>query len=143
MALFCLKAFRVKTKQEKLISAVTSAVRYLEESLKSISEESNEGVSGLVWRAAADLEYALFLFSVMRQDDSEKSSWKLGAQSREIEVESVIVSARDLLKEAENSIEADELHEAHKNAWMARGYLLKLQQFFDKREKLRKAAAKS
>ena len=133
----------MKTRQEKLISAVTSAVRHLEESLKRISEESNGDMSGLVWRAAADLEYALFLFSIMHQDGSEKSSWKLGAQSRETEVESVTVSARDLLKEAESRIKADELHEAHKDAWMARGYLLKLQQFFDNREKLRKAAAKS
>jgi hypothetical protein len=100
-------------------------------------------VSGLVWQAAADLEYALFLFSIMHRDESESSSWKLGLHSKDVEVDSVLASTRDLLEEAESKIKAGALREAHKKTWMARGYLLRLHEFFEKRKKLEKAAKKS
>ena len=130
-------------KLEKLTGAITSAMGYLEDSMKVVPKGNDEDVSGLVWRAAADLEYTLFLFSIMHQDESESSSWKLGLHSKDIEIDSVLASTRDLLKEAKSSMKAGELREAHKKAWMARGYLLKLQEFFEKRRKLEKAAKKS
>ena len=130
-------------KQEKLTSAVASAMGYLKDSVKLMSKGNDEDVSDLVWRAAADLEYALFLFSIMNQNGSQSSSWKLGLSSKEVEVESILASARDLLEEGESKIEAGELREAHKEVWMARGYLLKLQEFFEKRRRLEKAAKKS
>ena len=128
-------------KLEKLARAITSATGYLEDSMKVISKMDD--VSGLVWRAAADLEYALFLFSIMHPDESESSSWKLGLHSKDVEVDSVLASTRDLLEEAENKIKAGALREAHEKTWMARGYLLRLHEFFEKRKKLEKAAKKS
>ena len=129
--------------QEKLTGAVASAMGYLENSMKLMSKGKDEDVSTLVWRAAADLEYALFLFSIMNQNESQSSSWKLGLRFKEFEAESVLASARDLLEAGESKIEAGELREAHKEVWMARGYLLKLQEFFEKRRRLEKAAKKS
>jgi hypothetical protein len=129
--------------QEKLTSAIASAMGYLKDSIKLMSQENDEDVSDLVWRAAADLEYALFLFSIMNQNESQSSSWKLGLRSKEVEVASVLTSTRDLLEETEGKIKAGELREAHKKIWMARGYLLKLQKFFEKKRKLEKAAKKS
>ena len=130
-------------KLEKLTRAITSARSHLEDSMKVVSKGNGEDVSSIVWRAAADLEYALFLFSIMREDESRSSSWKLGLRSKDVEVDSVLASTRDLLEEAESKIEAGELREAHQKTWMARGYLLKLQEFFEKRRKPRKAAKKS
>ena len=109
--------------------------------MKAVSKMDD--ASGLVWRAAADLEYALFLFSIMHQDESESSSWRLSPHLKKVEVESVLASTRDILKEAESKTNAGELREAHKKTWMARGYLLRLQEFFEKRRKLKKAAEKS
>ena len=56
---------------EKVTRAITSAMGYLQDSMKVVSKMDE--VSGLVWQAAADLEYALFLFSMMHQDESESS----------------------------------------------------------------------
>jgi hypothetical protein len=42
------------------------------------------------------------------------------------------VAAQDLLKEAKNSFEAENFYEAHKKAWMARGYLLRVHDLFEK-----------
>ena len=128
---------------KKLTQAIASARGHLEDSMKSVSKGSDEDVNGVVWRAAADLEYALFLFSVIHQDESGSSSWKLGLRSKDVEVDSVLASTRDLLEEAESKIEAGEIHEAHQKTWMARGYLLKLQEFFEKKRKLKRAAKKS
>jgi len=111
--------------------------------MKFVSKGNDEDVSGIVWRVAADIEYALFLFSIGHQDESRSSSWKLDLRSKDVEVDSVLASTRDLLEEAESKIEAGELHEAHQKTWMARGYLLKLQEFFEKKRKLKKAAKKS
>ena len=127
---------------EKLTGAIVSARGHLEDSMKVVSKGSDEDVSGIVWRAAADLEYALFLFSIMHQGESGSSSWKLGLRSKDVEVDSVLASTRDLLEEAESKIEAGELREAHQEIWMARGYLLRLQEFFEKKRKLN-AAKKS
>ena len=121
---------------EKITEAIKSA-------MKNLSKDNEEDVSGFVWQAAADLEYALFLFSVMHQDESESSSWKLSLRSKDVEIDSVLASTRDMLKEAEGKIETGKVREAHKKTWMARGYLLRLQEFFEKRRKLQKAAKKS
>jgi hypothetical protein len=128
---------------EKLTRAIASARGHLEDSMKVVSKGNYEDVSGIVWRVAADIEYALFLFSIMHQDESRSSSWKLDLRSKDVEVDSVLASTRDLLEEAESKIEAGEIREAHQKTWMARGYLLKLQEFFEKKRKLKKAAKKS
>jgi len=126
---------------EKLSKAISSAMVYLEDSMKAVSEMDD--LSILVWRAAAELEYALFLFSIIHQGESESSSWKLGLHSKEVEIESILKSARDMLQKAESSMKTGELREAYRKTWMARGYLLRLQEFFEKKRKLEEAAEKS
>ncbi len=128
---------------EKLTRAIASARGHLEDSMKVVSKGNYEDVSGIVWRVAADIEYALFLFSIMHQDESRSSSWKLDLRLKDVEVDPVLASTRNLLEEAESKIEAGEIREAHQKTWMARGYLLKLQEFFEKKRKLKKAAKKS
>ncbi len=128
---------------EKLTKAITSAIGCLQDSMKVVSKRDAKDLSSLVWRAAADLEYALFLFSITHQGESESSSWTLRLRSKDVEVGSVLASTRDLLEEAKSSLKAGDLREAHKKTWMARGYLLKLHNFFEKKKKLKKAAKKS
>jgi len=128
---------------EKLTGAIASAMGYLEDAMKVESKGNDEDLSGLVWRAAADLEYALFLFSILRQDESESSSWKLGPHSKEVEIDSFLASAKGLLEEAESKIKAGEFREAHKRVWLARGHLLRLQGFFEKEKEKPKKVAKN
>ena len=123
-------------KQENIFKAITSAIAHLEDSMEALVKKDEKKVAHFAWRAASDLEYALFLFSLMHQDETESSSWKLNPKSKQIEIEPLLISAQDLLKEAKNSFEADELHEAHKKTWMARGQLLRVHDLLEK--KLRK-----
>jgi len=122
-------------KQENILENITSAINHLEESMKALVEKNEKEVTRFVWKAAADLEYALFLFSFMHQDENPSASWKLNSPKKQVEVGSTLVLAQDLLKEAKDSFEAENLHEAHKKTWMARGYLLRIHDFFEKKRR--------
>lgn len=120
--------------QQKIIEAVKSAINHLESSMKALVNGDKNGVADSVWRAAADLEYANFLFFII-QDEPETRSWKLDSRSKQVEIGPLLVSAQDLLKEAESGLDISELHDAYKKTWMARGYLLKIQGNLEKRRK--------
>lgn len=120
-------------KRENILENITSAISHLEEGRKALVEKNEKEVTRFVWRAAADLEHALFLFSVMHQDETPSASWKLNLLAKQFEVGPTLVVAQDLLKEAKDSFEAENFHEAHKKTWMARGHLLRIHDFFEKR----------
>jgi len=86
-----------------------------------------------VWKSAADLEYANFLFSIPREKQ-KNHSWKLDLRSKQVEIGPLLVSAQDLIKEAKSNLDADGL-EAYKKTWMARGYLLKVSDILQKAQK--------
>ena len=113
-------------REKKITGAITSAINRLEDSMKALVEKDQRAVVSSVWEAAAELEYALFLFSLTQQEESERSSWKLDLPSKQVEVGPTLVSAQDLLKEAKGCIDVGELGKAHKKTWMARGHLLKI-----------------
>ena len=119
--------------EEKITKAVQSAQEHLENSRKSITENDENALVDQVWKASGELEYALFLFSVLRQEDHQTHPWKVDLESKQLEVAPVITSTQELLGEAKTSFENGELFEAHKNVWVARGYLLKVQEFFEKK----------
>lgn len=121
------------------MKAIKSAINHLESSMKALVNENEKEVADSVWRASADLEYANFLFFIT-QDEPETRSWKLDSRSKQGEIGPFLVSAQDLLKEAESSLDVNEPHDAYKKTWMARGYLLKVQ---GKMEKRRKESEKS
>jgi hypothetical protein len=122
-------------KQENILEAITSAIAHLENSMEGLIKKDEKKVTNFVWRAASDLEYALFLFSLIHQDETESSSWKLDPSPEQTEIEPLLTSAQNLLKEAKENFKANDLHEAHKKTWMARGYLLKVHDFFEKKRR--------
>jgi len=129
--------------QENIFKAITSAIAYLEDSMEALAKKDEKKVAHFAWRTASDLEYALFLFSLMHQDENESSSWKLDPHKKQVEIGPSLISAQDLLKEAKNSFEADELHEAHKKTWMARGHLLRVHDFLEKKRRKSEKTASS
>jgi hypothetical protein len=120
--------------QKSIIEALTSAISHLENSMKALANRDENRVMASVWKAAADLEYTNFLFSITR-DKPKSSSWKLDLRSKQVEIGPLLVSAQDLIKEAKNDLDADGLLEAYKKTWMARGYLLKVSGILQKAQK--------
>jgi hypothetical protein len=117
-----------KMDTQKISKAVTSALAYLEDAINSQAEMHE--ITMLVWKAASDLEYGLFLFSIL-DPEGKSSSWRLPS-SKQTEIDSLLVSARKLLQEASESLMADDLTEAHRKTWLARGQLLKIHDFYEK-----------
>jgi len=117
-----------------ILKTITSALAYLEDSVNVHTTVDDSRVMQLTWRAASDLEYALFLFSLRRPEETRSSSWKLPLV-KQPKIESLLASTQDLLKEAAKSLEADDVKEAYKKMWIARGQLLRIHDFFEKKQK--------
>jgi len=121
-------------KQKSIIEALTSAINHLENSMKAQVNKDENKVTSSVWKAAADLEYANFLFSIT-QDKPKSHSWKLNLPSKQVEITPLLTSAQDRIKEAKNDLDTDGLLKAYKKTWMARGYLLKVSDILQKAQK--------
>ena len=78
------------------------------------------------------------MFTLESTQETPKSSWKLPT-SKQPEIQSILISTRDTLKEAAKNLESNDNKEAYKKTWIAKGQLLRIHDFFDKKE--RKARA--
>jgi len=116
---------------QKLSKTVTSALGYIEDAILAQAEGNEEKVTQLTWREASDIEYGLFIFS-LKHSNKPSSSWKL-PQIKQPKIESLLAATQDILEEAAKSLEADDLKEAHKKMWIARGQLLRIHDFFEKK----------
>lgn len=121
--------------REKILSAITSAIGYLENSVKLFSNKKEKETSNLVWRASSDVEYCLFLLSLIYSHGAESFSLKRKPSSK-TEMQPALSSALKLLKEAKSSIESDDLAKAHEKTWQARIYLFRVQENFEKKRKI-------
>jgi hypothetical protein len=121
-------------KEQKISNAVTSAITYIEKSIEAHAKNDENMVTKLTWKASSELEYCLFLFSLIDPDESHSSSWKLHS-SKQLEIEFLLDSTQTLLKEAQKSLEVDDFREAHKKTWIAKGQLLRLHNLFRKKQR--------
>jgi hypothetical protein len=122
--------------REKILSAITPAVNHLENSLKLLSNGKEEETFNMVWRASSDVEYCLFLLSLLHPNQTTSLSLKHQSSSKQTETKPALTSALEMLKEAKNSLEKDDLVKAQEKTWQARGYLLKAQEIFEKKRKI-------
>jgi hypothetical protein len=123
-----------KMRTQKLFNTITSALKYIESSIDIHSKGKQEMVIHLTWRAASELEYGLFLFSFRHPENAESLSWKLPS-IKQPKIESLLASTQELLIEATQSLEADDLEEAYKKTWIAKGQLLRVHDSFEKKRK--------
>jgi non-homologous end joining protein Ku len=119
---------------QKISNTVASALAHIEDAIFAQAEVNEEKFMRLTWRAASDLEYGLFLFSLKYPEETRSSSWKL-PPIKQPKIESLLASTQDLLKEAAKNLEAEDLKETHKKMWIARGLLLKIHDLFEKKQR--------
>jgi hypothetical protein len=123
--------------QQKIMTAITSAISHLENSLKTMAKDNDEkDFDNSIWLAAAETEYALFLFSFQNQDASNNPSWKHDSIPKQmVDVQSALVSTQDILKGAVNSIETGSWAKAYEETRSARYILLRVEELLDKKRK--------
>ncbi len=124
-----------------MLEAITSATKHIKNSMQALLEKNEDELARTVWRALADLEYALFLFSLKQQDDTSNLQLKLDSHSKESEVRATLASAKDMLKEAKKNFETEKLYEAKKKTWKARNNLLSVYEYFEKKQRKRERPA--
>lgn len=120
---------------EKMLKALKNAKTHLENSIKASKGNDEVSFDKTLWEAAAELEYALFLFSIKFQEEIDTSEWKLNPEPKAIEVSPLLTEAQNLLEKAEKGIVNGKLLDAYKSAYVARHYMLKVQENLAKKKR--------
>jgi hypothetical protein len=118
---------------EKASNALKSAVAHLENSISALNKKDENLFADSLWHVASELEYALFLFSIMFPDENSLSSWKRKSELK-IEVGSMLVEVKNLLNEAKKFVADGRLLDAYRSAYIARHYMLKVQEDLAKKK---------
>jgi hypothetical protein len=122
--------------REKILNTIKSAIGYLENSLELLAKRKEEETFNSLWQASSDVEYCLFLLSLLHSEEPKGFATKQSSSSKQMEVQPALASALDTLKKAKSNIENDNLMEAQEKAWEARNYLFRVQEIFEKKRKI-------
>ena len=119
---------------QKISKTITSALAYIRDAADAHTKGNEDRVIQLTWRASSELEYGLFLFALKNEKEKRSTPWKLPA-SKQPEIELLLNTIHDSLKEAAKNLETENLEEAYKKMWIAKGQLLRLHDLFEKKRK--------
>lgn len=124
---------------EKVSKALQSALHHLDNGFSMLDKDEKSFVDS-IWHLAAELEYALFLFSLMTNAEYDISRWKPNPEIKQTNVGEIFATIRKLLGESMKAVVDNDLVEAYKCAYMARHYVLIIQE--DSVKKKYKASGK-
>ena len=120
---------------EKVSNALKSAATHLENAILALNKKDENSFADSLWHVAAELEYALFLFLITFSDEINLSSWKRNPEPKKIETASMLAEVKNLLDEAERLVANERLLDAYKSAYVAKHYVLKVQEDLAKRKR--------
>ena len=119
---------------EKISKGLKSATTHLENSMLALNKKDEIPFADSIWHVAAELEYTLFLFSITFPNESDLSKWKPNPELKS-ETGSMLVDVGDLLDEAERFVVNERLLDAYKSTYIAKHYILKIQEDLDKKKR--------
>ena len=117
--------------EEKLKRAVSNAANYAEKALNALSQGGLEELRMLVWRLAAELEYALFLLSLKRSELLESPPLKPHRSGGNVEISPVLAVVRERVEEACRALRRGDYHGAYVKVREARLNLLSVQKLLE------------
>ena len=120
--------------QDKILTALKTAKSHLENSVGAEAKNDEELFKNAIWHAAAELEYVLFFFSMIFENESQRQKWKVNPKLKKADLNSMLNKTQELLSEAEKLV-GENMLEAYKNAYLARHYMLKIQGEIAKKKK--------
>jgi len=123
------------TANEKIQKAVDGASACLKESIAELSKKNEESFADRVWHVGAELEYALFLYSMMFPDESTFSKRKPNPELKNVETATILNDCQELLDDAGKQLAKGKLKESYKTAYTARNYILKVQEDIAKKKR--------
>jgi hypothetical protein len=111
---------------EKIAKALASCEAYLEKAI-AVSKGACEESDSWMWHASAELEYALFLFSLKSPDEDVTLKCKSWSHDRTDSATTLLNTVQNLLVQSKESIAAENWLRARKHAYAAGNILLGLQ----------------
>lgn len=113
---------------EKISRTLLSALNHLNKSISALKEGDENAFSNDVWHVAAELEYALFLFSLMLGEDRSVPASKPNPDPKNLPTDAIMSRVKELIQEAQGFLKVGSLLNAHKSVYLARHYLFKVQE---------------
>lgn len=119
---------------DKVLTAITSALNYLGNSLTALNKGDHDVFAKNVWHVVAELEYALFLFSIIIQNEIT-SKPKTDPNPKKVELNQMLGDVSRFLESAKTFVETGKFLDAYEDVRNARNYALKVQEEFSKRKR--------
>ncbi|MGB9740278.1 MAG: hypothetical protein ACP5IM_02660 [Candidatus Bathyarchaeia archaeon] len=117
----------------KILTAITTALNNLEDAINALNKDEDL-FAKKVWHVVAELEYALFLFSITLQNDTVPKA-KADPDLKKTEISQVLIGANEFLRDAETLVKGGKFLEAYENVRSARNYVLKVQEELSKKKR--------
>ena len=111
---------------EKIVKALTSCEAYLAKLIPA-SKNTCEESDNWMWHAAAELEYALFLFSLKSPDEDVALNWKTGSRDRSDSTAKLVETVQNLVIRSKESTMTGDWLQARRCAYAAADILLRIQ----------------
>jgi hypothetical protein len=123
---------------EKISNALKSASAYLENSARALSETDRTLFIDSLWHVTSELEYALFILSLMLQKDGETPKPVLKIQKNNSNA--VLIEVKKLLDDVQRLVPDREFEEAYNSLYAAKNCILRVYDYAvkDRRETLKK-----
>jgi len=121
---------------DKILRALESAASYLENSVSALGRGDENSFAKQFWHVAAELEYALFMFSLMFQEENvDKSKWKPNPDVKRDDVNGVLAEVRCLLDNAKTLLTSGKMLDAYKSVYVARHCVFAVEESLSKRKR--------
>jgi hypothetical protein len=111
---------------EKIAKALTSCEAYLDKSIAALKSASEE-LDSWTWHAAAELEYALFLFSLRKADEDVTLKWRAESPDGNRSPAELLNTVQNLVVHSRESAASGSWLQGRKYAYAARSVLLRIQ----------------
>ncbi|MEM2947601.1 MAG: hypothetical protein QXN96_05135 [Candidatus Bathyarchaeia archaeon] len=120
---------------DKILKALESAANYLEKSISALSSEDENSFKEHFWHVAAELEYALFMFSLtFQEENTDKSKWKPNPDVKKDDVHNVLAKVRSMLDNAKRLLISGKFLDAYKDVYVARHCVFAVEEIFAKKK---------
>ena len=112
---------------KEIVQSLNSSMSYVKESVRILDTAPLEEFDVCVWYASAELEYALFLFSLKIQDENVTKGWKSNRSRRKDDTATLLKATQEVLSRSQEFVCAEEWLKAYRDAFAARHLLLWVQ----------------
>ena len=120
---------------EKIVESLKAAITYAENSIQALDRNDENALADSLWHVGAELEYALFLFSMASQKETKPLQLDKSSELKKTETDKLLAEVHNFLKEAEDFIVNGKLLDAYKSVYTARNHVFKLHEDLAKKKR--------